>query len=106
MSYSEYGAPLTRFYDVEWQTCIRCRGDGHRVECYDDLCHSQDECMHDPANNICNLCAGTGYISEELESRWLAREWGEAVRAPDPDLWNQGKLHQVARERRSGGVEP
>ena len=69
----------------------------------DDLCHAQGRCMHDPANNVCSLCAGTGVITSELEDRWRARDTFEAVTAPDADLWNQGKIHTVARERREGG---
>ena len=60
--------------------------------------------MHEPANNTCNLCAGTGVITAELEERWLARDAFEGVTAPDADLWNQGTIHAAARERREGGA--
>lgn len=56
--------------------------------------------MHDPANNVCNLCGGTGWITEELDRRWYSRDSFEGVTAPAADLWNQGKIHAVARERR------
>ena len=56
--------------------------------------------MHDPANNVCNLCGGTGVITTELEERWLDRDSFEAVTAPAADLWNQGKMHAVARSDR------
>ena len=78
--------------------CIRCRGTGEYVECYDDLCHAQDHCMH--GDNTCNLCEGFGYISPELAERWRNREPFEAVTCPDIDLLARGKLHEVARERR------
>lgn len=35
------------WYDLEWVRCIRCRGSGERVECYDDLCHAQGREMRD-----------------------------------------------------------
>lgn len=92
------------WYDVEWVDCSRCRGTGERVECMDDLCHAQGRCMHDPANNVCSLCAGTGRITKELDQRWHQRDAFESVTAPDPDLWKRGLLHQVARERREGGA--
>lgn len=95
--------PITLWFDVEWVRCGRCRGSGERVECYDDLCHAQGRCMHDPASNVCNLCAGTGAITKELDRRWFSRDSFESVTAPDADLWNQGKIHAVARERRNGG---
>lgn len=89
--------------DIEWVRCDRCRGTGERVECIDDLCHAQGECFHDPRHNVCNLCAGTGRITKELEERWYSRGVGESVTAPDADLWNQGELHAAARDRRQGG---
>ena len=89
------------YYDVEWIDCIRCRGTGEYVECYDDLCHAQDRCMH--GNNTCNLCEGIGRITKELADRWSRREPFEAVTAPDADLWARGTLHAVARERREEG---
>jgi len=95
--------PVSSIYDVEWTDCVRCRGSGERVECMDDLCHAQGECMHDPANNVCNLCGGTRCITSELADRWSHRDAFEAVVAPDADLWTQGKLHAVAREHREGG---
>jgi hypothetical protein len=91
------------WYDVEWRRCHRCRGIGERVECYDDLCHAQGRCMHDPANNVCSLCGGTVRITRDLDERWSQRGVGEAVTAPEADLWNQRKLHAVACERREGG---
>lgn len=91
--------PPTSYYDADWTPCIRCDGDGHRVECVDDLCHAQGRCMH--GDNTCNLCNGAGVITEELADRWRQREWGEAVRAPDADLRAQGKLHAVARDRKA-----
>ena len=78
--------------------CIRCRGTGKHIECYDDLCHAQGRCMH--GNNTCNLCEGLGFITEELADRWRQREPFERVTAPDRDLRARGKLHAVARERR------
>lgn len=88
------------WYGDIWQPCIRCGGDGQRIECYDDLCHAQGRCMH--GNNSCNLCAGVGRISHELADRWRNRDSFEAVTAPDADLHLQGKLHAVARDRRGG----
>ena len=85
-------------YREEFIDCIRCRGTGRRVECYDDLCHAQGRCMH--GNNTCNLCEGLGSITEELADRWRQREPFESVTAPDRDLRARGKLHAVARERR------
>jgi len=91
------------WYDAEFVSCDRCRGSGERVECMDDLCHAQGRCFHDPANNVCNLCGGTGRVTEELDERWYSRGTFESVTAPDADLWNQGKLHAVVRERYGGG---
>ncbi|MFC6973680.1 hypothetical protein ACFQL1_01710 [Halomicroarcula sp. GCM10025709] len=82
----------------EWMDCIRCRGTGEYVECYDDLCHAQDRCMH--GNNTCKLCGGLGRITRELAERWRSRDAFEAVTAPAPDLRARGKLHQAAREIR------
>lgn len=87
------------WYDAIWVTCIRCGGSGEHVECFDDLCHAQGRCMHDPGNNVCNLCVGTGRTTTELDKRWSSRDSFEAVTAPDADLRNQGKLHAAARER-------
>lgn len=97
------GIPHCSWYDVEWVRCVRCGGDGEYVECYDDLCQAKGRCIHEAANNVCNLCGGTGVITAELEERWLDRDTFEAVTAPDPDLWNQGTLHAVACDRRDGG---
>lgn len=92
------------WYDVEWVRCERCRGSGERVECYDDLCHARGRCKHDPTKNVCNLCGGTGRLTEELDERWFSRDPFDSVTATDADLRNQGKLHAVARERRKGGA--
>jgi len=94
------------WYDVEWVRCDRCRGTGERVECIDDLCHAQGRCMHDPANNVCNLCGGIGEISAELDERWFLRDSFGAVATPDPDLRRQGKLHAAARESHDREVSP
>jgi hypothetical protein len=94
---------LLTWYDADWIHCRECRGSGERVECMDDLCHAQGRCMHDPVNNVCSLCGGTGWITKELDRRWHNREPFEAVTAPDPDLYVRGKLHAAARERREGG---
>lgn len=67
----------------EFIDCIRCDGTGRRVECYDDLCHAQDRCMH--GNNCCVLCAGLGQISTELADRWRQREPFEGVELPEKD---------------------
>ncbi|GAB6863195.1 hypothetical protein ACFR97_10175 [Haloplanus litoreus] len=91
------------WYDAEWVRCGRCRGSGEYVECYGDLCHAQGRCMHDPTNNVCNLCGGTGRITAELDERWYSRNAFESVTAPEADLWNRGTLHAVARERYEGG---
>jgi hypothetical protein len=91
------------WYEVEWTSCWRCRGSGENVECIDDLCHAQGRCMHAPSNNVCNLCGGTGRVTKELDQLWHERDTFESVTAPDADLWNQRKLHEVARERRDGG---
>lgn len=88
---------MTAHYDAEWIDCIRCRGSGEYVECYDDICHAKGRCIH--GNNTCNLCEGLGRITEELAERWRRRDAFEAVRAPDADLHARGKLHAVARER-------
>ena len=63
--------------------CIRCDGTGHRVECFDDLCHAKGRCMH--GNNRCKLCGGSGVISKELADRWRARESFGSVEVPDKD---------------------
>ena len=97
--------PLCSWFSVEWIRCIRCQGSGERVECYDDLCHAEGRCIHDPANNACNLCAGTGVITTELKEHWLDRDTFGSIIVPDADLWKQGKLHAVAREQYSGGVQ-
>lgn len=91
------------WYDVVWVDCPRCGGDGHRVECMDDLCHAHGRCFHDPANNRCTLCAGIGRISKELQQRWFSRDGFESVELPDADLWKRRDLHAVARERYEGG---
>lgn len=77
--------------------CPRCRGTGENVECFDDLCHAQDRCMH--GDNQCALCEGVGEISRELDQRWAARDPFEAVELPAQDLKRRGKLHEVARKR-------
>ena len=101
MAMRDVTVPRTRgwWYDVEWVRCPRCRGSGERVECMDDLCHAQGECMHEPANNVCNLCEGYGEISDELDERWHQRDTFESVTKPDADLRARGQLHAVARER-------
>ncbi len=53
----------------------------------------------------CNLCAGTGVITTELKEHWLDRDTFGSIIVPDADLWKQGKLHAVAREQYSGGVQ-
>lgn len=63
--------------------CIRCDGTGEHVECYDDLCHAQNRCMH--GNNTCALCRGHRFISTELADAWRARSLGEYVTLPDAD---------------------
>ncbi len=87
------------WYDADWRSCPRCGGDGRYVECYDDICHARDQCMH--GNNQCNLCEGVGQITKSLEERWHSRDSFEAVTAPAPDLRARGKLHAAAREVRN-----
>ena len=66
-----------------FRACVRCDGTGERIECYDDLCHANDRCMH--GQNTCALCRGHRYISDELTDRWLARDSFEYVTLPDAD---------------------
>ena len=94
-----------RWYDVEWVRCDRCRGTGEHVECYDDICHAQGRCMHDPGNNVCNLCDGLGRITRELDKRWYSREEFGTVEIPDADLRARGKLHAAVRERHDKEVD-
>lgn len=67
----------------EFVECIRCHGSGKHVECYDDLCHAQDHCMH--GNNTCELCRGHRFISTKLAEAWRTRSLGEYVTLPDAD---------------------
>lgn len=57
--------------------------------------------MH--GNNLCVLCEGERWITEELSSRFYSRDSFEAVTIPDADLYLRRKLHAVARDRRGGG---
>lgn len=79
----------------EFVDCMRCGGNGQHVECYDDLCHAQGECMH--GDNTCNLCEGHGRISTELATRWRRRDTFESVTLPGADR----KLRGLDRKDRA-----
>ena len=61
--------------------------------------------MHGFQNNICNLCGGIGLITETLGRRWRSRDAFEGVEATDADLYAQGTLQAVARERHDREVD-
>lgn len=42
--------------------CYECDGKGYFVDCPDDLCHGQDECIHGDAPRICRACNGRNAI--------------------------------------------
>jgi hypothetical protein len=83
--------------------CVRCRVSGRYVECYDDLCYSRGFCSH--GDNTCALCSGVGRVTKRLTDRWQARGSFESVEATDYDLYLQGTLQEVARERLGRKVE-
>lgn len=63
------GIPPARIYDAregDLMRCPECRDRESYVNCYDDLCHAQGQCMHDPANNVCPTCDGTGEVPQGL----------------------------------------
>jgi hypothetical protein len=50
------------FYEDEGEMpCTKCLGSGYFSDCFDDMCHGEEECIHgDPAE--CSECKGEGVI--------------------------------------------
>ena len=49
---------------LEMHVCWKCDGSGLFADCFDDLCHGREECIHgDPA--ICSECQGDGEVAWE-----------------------------------------
>lgn len=50
-------------YDDDWEPyCYECDGTGYFVDCPDDLCHGQEECIHCDPPRICRACNGRNAI--------------------------------------------
>lgn len=46
----------------EGTMCSECSGKGDFVNCIDDMCYGQDECIHGDEPIMCRECAGEGVI--------------------------------------------
>lgn len=52
---------MTVIYE-EIETCQRCWGEGWVSVCWDDLCHSDEGCIHGDGNVDCPDCNGYGEL--------------------------------------------
>lgn len=41
--------------------CYNCGGGGWFVDCIDDMCHGQDECIHGDPPSPCRVCNADGH---------------------------------------------
>lgn len=48
-------------YDGEDVPCQKCLGSGFYSDCFDDMCHGNDECIHGD-DATCSECGGEGFI--------------------------------------------
>ncbi len=46
----------------EGNMCDECSGRGEFVDCIDDLCYGQDECIHGDEPVFCRHCDGEGEV--------------------------------------------
>ncbi|WP_238709279.1 hypothetical protein [Natronorubrum halophilum] len=54
---------------VEGVHCPKCDGWGESIDCFDDLCHANGECLHS-GNTVCSLCGGGGRVSLETRGEY------------------------------------
>lgn len=47
--------------DGEEVTCPQCLGSGYFSQCFDDMCHGNEECIHGD-DATCSECGGEGFI--------------------------------------------
>ena len=45
----------------EPEVCDECGGSGQIIECCDDMCHGQGDCIHGDVR-MCPVCHGTGEV--------------------------------------------
>ena len=55
--------------DGEEVTCMKCGGSGFFADCFDDLCHGEEECIHGD-DTTCTECHGNGYRIIRPATRW------------------------------------
>lgn len=56
-----YSEPEYDDYEPEDNSgCYACGGRGYFVDCIDDLCHGQDECIHGNPPSPCRVCNPKG----------------------------------------------
>jgi hypothetical protein len=47
--------------DGEEVSCPKCGGGGYFSDCWDDMCHGNEECIHGD-DSTCSACHGEGFI--------------------------------------------
>lgn len=47
-------------FEDDNRDCYACGGRGYYVDCIDDLCHGQDECIHGEPPTPCRVCNRDG----------------------------------------------
>jgi len=53
---------LEEIFEDDLEACPECWGEGVVVDCFDDICHGQDYCIHGDGMVVCHTCKGSGEI--------------------------------------------